>query len=299
MEQKACNCRHRNRDGNGRHDWECQSLTKADKKVQRITLEEDCDGCKDEWTKKEKSGTQSHREGCTWLAEFRKREAEAAKKPPPKKAPRPSSASDDIECNDSNWVRTETKVEIPQLLVSRWSFDSETRVLLGRLGNEVCTTEKRFILEMAEKTDIALVLEGAIPKVDDIGKEADLLCSHLSKFPHARVKFKRYDRTEDGDTGIFKYEESSSFFSMPAADFRRYLNKRWGRDTTKSFRFTSFVSGEKKQETIQNVDDVTLYMYDAELPTVARKLQNRFEESFKLIKEMYHGCRFCFTSFVS
>lgn len=293
----ACNCSKHTRDGNGRHDWDCQSV--KEKKVRGIALQEDCGGCRKEWKTKSGSGKQTHIEGCLWLAQFKIAEhaAKATIIAAPEKKPKPENV---IACSDSNWARTERAIEIPAELAHRWNFDKQTRVLLGRLEQDVPGNEKKYILEMAERTDIALILEGAIPKVDDIGNEVDRLCSQLSAFPHARLKFKRYERSVPVN-GVHEYEEQSQFFSMSAYDFQRYLKKRWAKPSgkSKSFRYTYFVEGEKRSETISNVDEVVLYMYDVELPLHAPKLQSEFEESFKLKQEMYHGARFCYTNIVS
>ena len=180
--------------------------------------------------------------------------------------------------------------EIPEALSKHWTYDPQSRVLLGNFSNgrQVSDQDKEYIRAMMQRDDITVVSEGLFPRARmDKFSPHFILKDTMDQFYH---KFRQFKRVEVD--GLVTYHELDGYLSMRVSKFFAYQELRWRLQNggTEDSRFT-YEDDEGKCHVI-DVSDNIIYMVDVEMSTYTPHLDCHFKKYFEL-EEALPGGEWC------
>lgn len=183
--------------------------------------------------------------------------------------------------------------QIPDGLKGKWTYSEETRLFLADFRDitQVPDQDVKFLLELMARDDLVVVSEGLWGSTFETLMQLEYLEAAFGHQIHH--KFRMFSKKKEGG-----YEEKPDGLSMRAKDFFRYLQKKMANDDDdddqRSFLFTD---GDGKCHEI-NVDDVSVYMIDCDLPKILPLLYDKYLSHCKM-PEILPGGEMCMMNAVS
>lgn len=187
---------------------------------------------------------------------------------------------------------------IPEELQGRWSYDPETRVLLGNLEDldPVPQNHLHFLYDHMNDDDISVITKGCIDLSHwDFGRIVSDVATEFQNRPYH--KYRQFDRQPDGS-----WREQPHFFAMYVLDYVRYLelvraapprtppvleddngeDDPDGATPEATCRFEFRDPETRASKVIHDVRDAAIYMVDIEMTTYISNSERRFKRDFKL-----------------